>query len=267
MSIISDLFKKGERLVSNNSTAILTGVGVTGTITTAILTGQASFKAARILDSEDYTTPVDDENHDDSNIPNKRTPSTTDKIKLVWVQYIPAIGVGSLTITSIILANRIGSRQAAALAAAYGLSERAFHEYKEKVVEKLGENKEMGIRDEIAQDRVKATPINSREIILAGTGEVLCFDMLTGRYFQSTVEEIKKAENKVNFEIVNHMYASLSSFYDEIGLPATEISDTLGWNLNNRCDVKFSTVMSTDNRPCVAIDFHILPVVGYGQLY
>ena len=57
------------------------------------------------------------------------------------------------------------------------------------------------IRDEIAQDRVNANPPNSREVLIAGTGEVLFFDMLTGRYFQSTMEDIKRAENKVNYRV------------------------------------------------------------------
>jgi hypothetical protein len=31
--------------------------------------------------------------------------------------------------------------------------------------------------------------------------------------------------------------------------------------------VKISTVMSTDNRPCVAVDFHFLPTPDYGKFY
>jgi Family of unknown function (DUF6353) len=253
---IIELIDKGKQLVSDNSTALLTGIGVTGTVTTAVLTGRASFKAARIIDAE--TKALKD---DEPELTNK------DKVKLVWTHYIPAVGVGTVTISSVILANRLSSKQAAALAAAYGLSEKAFQEYKEKVVEKIGQNKETDIRDSIAQDRVRNNPVNSREIILAGTGEVLCFDILTGRYFQSSVEEIKRAENKMNFEIVHHMYVSLSAFYQEIGLPPTGFSEELGWNVDNRCEVKFSTVMSSDDRPCVAIDFHYLPIQNYGRFY
>jgi Family of unknown function (DUF6353) len=163
------------------------------------------------------------------------------------------------------MANRLAGKQAAALAAAYSLSEKAFSEYREKVVEKIGESKEQDVRDSVAQARVSKNPVNSREVILAGTGEVLCYDMLSGRYFQSSVEEIKKAENAVNFEIVNYMSCSLSKFYDAIGLPPTTMSDLLGFNLDNRCDVKFSTTMSTDDRPCIAIDFQYVPIQRYDR--
>jgi hypothetical protein len=165
------------------------------------------------------------------------------------------------------MANHEASKKIAALTVASGISERALQEYKDKVIEKLGDKKAVDIRDSIAQDRVNKTPLNTREIIIAGTGEVLCFDITTGRYFQSSVEEIRKAENKINFQIINHMYASLSSFYDEIGLPPTPYADTVGWNGNELFEVTLSTVLSPDNRPCVAIDFVRAPFAEYDRLW
>jgi hypothetical protein len=250
---LQGIFDKAKGLLGDNSSAILTAVGVTGTITTAYLTGRASFKAAEIIFQKEWIA--------------QEHLSRKEKIELVWPHYISPAVAGATTVGSIIFANRMASKEIAALALASSISERAFQEYKAKVVEKLGSTKDTAIRDEVAQDRVNANPPSTREVILAGTGEVLCFDMLTGRYFQSTVEEIKKAENTVNYDIVNHMYASLSMFYDEIGLPSTPYSDTVGWNVNNRCEVKFSTVMSTDNRPCIAVDFHFLPIAEYARLY
>jgi hypothetical protein len=165
------------------------------------------------------------------------------------------------------MANHAASKKIAALAVASGISDRALQEYKAKVVEKLGEKKEVAIRDEIAQDRVAKAPITN-EVLVIGAGDVLCFDMMTGRYFQSTVEKIRQAENKINFDILNHVYASLSSFYDELGIPPTPYSDTVGWNgLTDRFEVQFSTVLSPDNRPCIAIDFSSPPQAEYTNLY
>jgi hypothetical protein len=164
------------------------------------------------------------------------------------------------------MANRLDSRKAAALAAAYGLSEKAFSEYKDKVVEKLGENKERAVRDEVAQDRISNTPV-TKEVIITDGGEVLCFDLTTGRYFKSTVENIKQAANAVNEYIINHMYASLSQFYDELDIPPVGFSDEVGWKSDQLIEINFSTVMSPDKRPCVAIDFVHPPVADYTVLY
>ncbi len=249
-------------ILNENSTTILTGVGVSGTIATAYLTGRASFKAANLITSETVILQEEAPNGDGFLELTK-----TSKVKLVWSLYLPPVGVGVLTITSIVMANKISSKQIAALTVASGISERAFQEYKAKVVEKLGERQDRAVRDEIAQDRVSNQPIGSREIILAGTGEVLCYDMTTGRYFQSTIEEIKKAENKVNHDVLHYNSVSLSEFYDEIGLPPTSYTDQVGWNMDNPIEVVFSTTMSSDQRPCIAIDFMKQPISGYDKIY
>lgn len=244
-------------ILNENSTTILTGVGVAGTVGTAYLTGRASFKAANLIALERHQIETVEE----------ETFTTPAKVKLVWSLYLPPVGVGVFTITSIVMANKISSKQIAALTVASGISERAFQEYKAKVVEKLGDRQDRAVRDEIAQDRVTGQPVNSREIILAGTGEVLCYDMTTGRYFQSTVEEIKRAENKVNHDVLHYNSVSLSEFYDEIGLPPTSYTDQVGWNMDNPIEVTFSTTMSSDGRPCIAIDFVKQPITGYDKIY
>ena len=149
---------------------------------------------------------------------------------------------------------------------ASGVSERVFQEYKAKVIATLGENKDRDIRDGVAQDRVNQN-LAGQEVILVGQGQVLCFDMTTGRYFQSTMEDIKRAENKINSELLHHMGASLAEFHDEIGLPATNYTDSVGWGSPEMFKVMFSTVLSPDGRPCIAIDFDRPPVLEYSKVY
>lgn len=247
------VFKRVQAFAVENSPALLTGVGVIGTVTTAILTGRASFKAAEIIERNQPMEGVD-------------SPLTkNEKIKLVWTEFIPPVGVCGMTIASIIFAHRINSKQAAAMAAAYGLSEKTFSDYKEKVEEKLGVNKEQAIRDELAQDRVTANPPS--QTIIVGSGDVLCLDVLTSRYFMGNMEKIKKAENEINAEILACDGASLSRFYDEIGLDPTPYSDTVGWDLDNRCELQISTVMSADERPCLSVDFARWPKPDYGKVW
>lgn len=244
---------KARFLLNDHSTTILSAAGVGGTVATAVLTGRATFKAADLISQEKSIINLAvEENVDPVNL------SKTEKFKLIWLLYLPPAAVGVMTIASIIMANKISSKKIAALAVAGGISERALQEYKDKVVEKLGERQDQKIRDEIAQDRVTANP-PSREIMIVGP-DVLCFDMLTGRYFNSTVEDIKKAENKVNYELIHFMSCSLSQFYEEIGLAPTAYTDSVGWNMDHHMEVVFSTVMSADNRPCIAIDFSRPPI-------
>jgi Family of unknown function (DUF6353) len=246
-------------LLNENSTTILTGVGVVGTVGTAVLTGRASFKAADVLSekTKELNDGVDPEI-------DRLGFSKTEKVKLVWPYFLPPIAVGGGTVAAIVMANRISSKQIAALAIASGVSERAFQEYKEKVLEKLGDRQETAIQDEIAQDQVTNNP-PSGQVIIAGSGDVLCFEPLTGRYFNSTIETVKAAENKVNYEIIHFEYCSLSHFFDEIGLAPTDYSDMVGWNVANRMEVKFSTTMSEDKRPCLVVGYLNTPSMDYNK--
>lgn len=253
---ITQLAKRMEKFAVDNSPAILTAIGVTGTLTTAYLSGKASFKAGQIIQEENRIL----QDRGKTFLDNK------EKVKLVWKEYIPAASTATLTVTCIIGANRIGTRRAAALATAYSVSEKAFAEYKEKVVEKIGQKKEQAIRDEIAQDRVNNQPVVQREIIIAGSGDVLCYDKFTGRYFKSDMESLRRAENDVNYQVLNSMYATLSDYYERIGLPATSASEEVGWNCDKLLEVRYSTTLSDDGKPCIAIDFVVAPIRGYARL-
>jgi hypothetical protein len=250
---ISTHAKHIERVLSDNSPAILTGIGVVGSITSAYFAGTASFKAAQIIAEEQSFLEYD--------MTNKQ------KAKLVWRLYIPAAGTLVITGASIICANRIGTRRAAALAAAYGTLDKTFKEYKEKVIEKIGDQKEHDVRAAVAQDRINENPPQTAQIIVTETGNVLCRDSLTDRYFRSSLERIRKAQNDVNAEVYNNMYASLSDFYIGIGLPPTSLSDELGWNTDKPCELYFVGAITPETgEPCIDIQYSVSPVRNYHKI-
>lgn len=251
---LSETLKQVEKFTIDNSPTILTTVGVIGTISTAYLTGMATFKAAEIISQEEFILSAQGSNY-------KLT--VKDKVEVSWKFYIPAVGVGVLSCGAIIAANHIGSRRTAAIAAAYTVSEKAFSEYKNKVVEKIGEKKERGFRNEIAQDEVNANPVSGREVIIVDSKGGLCYDSYSKRYFQSDMETLKKAQNDTNYQILNEMYASLSDFYQRIGLPVTEYSEEVGWTTDRPLDVSFVPTFSEDQRPCISVSFRVSPIRNY----
>jgi hypothetical protein len=248
--VFEELTKRLGKFTADNSPAILTGIAVAGTITTAYLTGKASVKAAEILRDEAIRWDVP-----------TRELKPKYVVEAVWKLYIPAVSSAALTVACIVGANQIGTRRATAMAAAYSLTERAYAEYKDKVVEKIGSNKERALRDEIQQDRVNNYPA-SREIIVSGL-DVLCYDKFTGRYFSSDMETLKKAQNDTNYQVNNEYYASLTDFYNRIGLRPTGMSDEVGWNSDRLLELSFSSVISEDGRPCLAFEFVVVPVRGF----
>jgi hypothetical protein len=271
MHIPASLQQKAGQFLANNASGLLTAGGVVGVGVTAVLTGRASFKAAEIIREKNamnmYHARVAAEAEEDDLI---LIPDLTKRqmAMMVWPQYIPPVIVGTATIASIVMANRVSAKRAAALAVAYGISETRLQEYKTKVQEKFGITKERGVRDDIAQERVTNNP-PTKEVIVVGNGDVLCFDSISGRYFHGSVEVIKSAENKINAELFQNQYVSLSDFYDLIGLPPTAFSEEVGWNTQSMepFQISFSTTTTPDNRPCLVLDYSSVPKPDYARLY
>lgn len=215
-------FARNTRLtLSKHSPAILIGIGITGMITTTALAVKATPKALQLIEMRKEELEVD-------SLP------PVEVVKTTWKCYIPAaiscVAAGACFIGS----HSVHARRHAALATAYKLSETAFTEYREKVIETIGEKKERAVRDKVSEEQIKNTPLTRSEVIVTGRGQTLFLEPLSHRYFYSDIEKINKAVNKLNHDIITDPFDAgvcLNDFYDEIGLPPTMTGDTIGWKL------------------------------------
>lgn len=246
---LSNIFAQTIKTIKSNAPEILTALGVTGVVTTSYLTAKASFKASKAVDEDPRGKVI-------AGIFYKEELTTKEQVQLVWKLYIPAGVSGALTIGCIIVSARATQRRTTAAITAYSITERAFSEYREKVIEELGKGKEQKIIDGLAQEQVTKTLPGSREVIIAGSGHVLCCELFTHRYFRSDMETLRKAQNDINVKVVNDLYVTLDEFYDVIGLPHTANSSNLGWDSNRLMDLEFSTVLSEEGEPCLAFDYN-----------
>ena len=255
---VSKLCKNVKVMVSKRSPEILTGLGIAGMITTTVLAVKATPKAL------DLIARAEDEKFDNGH-GDKLTVS--EKMKVAWKPYIPAAITGIASISCIIGASSVHAKRNAAIAAAYNLSQTALTEYKEKVVETIGEKKEQAIKDKIAKDKIKKDPVSKSEVIVTGKGNTLCYDAFNSRYFYSDIDQIKRAINELNRIMLNQMYVSLNDFYDELNLKHSGNGDELGWKLDDGfIEVDFSSQLSDDGRPCLVIEYMVAPRYDYSKL-
>jgi hypothetical protein len=241
------------------SPEILSGLAITGVITTAVLAVRATPKAmARIDDLADR--------HYEDHPEIMSKPGNLAKFRETWTLYIPAALSAAGTIACIAGASRIGSRRNTALVAGMAFADRAFQEYREEVKEVLGERKETAVRDRIAEKRIDENPPGS-QVIITGSGPQLCYDTLTDRYFQGDIEAIRRAENEINRAIIHDMYASQNDFYALIGLDDCVAGEELGWNMEHFLKIIFTSKLSKEGIPCLAIGYEFLPIAKYGQVF
>lgn len=242
-TFLTELGRNACTWTKENQTKILTGLSIgctAGAVTTAVV---GTVKAVRAIDAEREVQRDD-------------KLAARDILRVCWKYYIPT---ATLTLGAVgfqLGAESKHSREYAALASVCTLSETAFREYKEKVVETLGEKEESKVREAIAKDRMEKDPVTVHEVHYTGNGKPLCYDRLSARYFNCDMDVIDAAVNTLNYRMLDEMYVTVNDFYDEINLPQNELGARMGWSVDNgKITLSKDYGPAKNGEPCVVIGF------------
>ena len=251
---ISKLIESSKKKLSDNAPEIMIGFGLAGMLTSTIMAVKATPKAMAIIEEEeDYLN---------------RELTKIEKAKLVWKPYVPA-ALGYCASTALIIgANNVNSKRSAMFAGAYKLSEQTLATYRDKVIETIGEEKEREISDKVARDKVKEarqTSYHANEVIY-GTGQCLCYDPISGRYFNSDMDKIRKIENDLNYRLMKENMISLNEFYTELGMECIDMGFKYGWNIDEGLiEVRFTSTITDDNKLCLVVTFARSPRLDFDK--
>lgn len=272
---IVNFFNGVRSTMDKHSPEILTGIGITGMITTTVLAVKATPKALELIEEAKYKKEEETVEHNCKVNKVSECMSSDLKplevVKAAWKPYIPAAITGSLSVACLVGASRVNFKRNAALATAYTLSEKALKDYKDSVVETIGEKKEEKIKEKVAQKKVDKQPASKSEVVMVNSdGNVLFLEPVSNRYFKSNVESIRKIINDLNYRLTTgtEEYISLSEFYDEIGLSHTSISDEIGWNIyrDGQIAVDMPSAKTDKGEPCLVLDYNVSPRYDYTKL-
>lgn len=259
-AIFTDLGKVARK----HSPEILTGIGIAGMLSTTVLAVRATPKALMLIEEKKREKKF-------AVIKDGGDPDLTklEIVKTAWKPYIPAAVTGAASVACLVGASSVNARRNAALAAAYALSESTLADYKEKVVETIGEKKAQEVKDAIAKDKVENDPVSRKEIAITDKGETLCYDALSGRYFKSDIEYIRRAVNNLNERLLFDTHVSLNEYYDEIGLEEIfPMGENLGWTVDpdsankGLIELDFSSQLA-EGTPCLVVGFSNAPRYDY----
>ena len=238
--------------VVKHSPEILMGVGIAGMVTTTVLAVKATPKALKLIEERKEKEGKE-----------KLTPLET--VETTWKCYIPTAAVAVASMGCLIGSTTIGVKRHAALLTAYRIAETAHEEYKEQVVETVGEKKEKEVVDNLAQKHLEKNPVTSNEIHSTPHGNTLCYEAFSGRYFRSDMQAIRSAVNDLNEDMLSYNYASLNDLYEKIGLESTDMGYELGWNILNggKIEVRYSSQLASTGEPCLVMTFKNAPRYDY----
>lgn len=294
LSKVSGTVNKIGFKLKKHSPEILIVVGVVGTVTSAVMACKATTKVSKVIDK----TKVDvDGVHEavEKGVTKAGEEYTLEDSKkdltLIYVQtgvklaklYAPSVILGALSITSMVASNNILRKRNVALAAAYATIDKGFKEYRNRVVERFGEEVDKELRYNIKAKKVEETVVdeNGKEKKVKTTVNVSELGEYSdyARYFDASSRNWEKSSMDYNrqFLSIQQNYANdllkakgqlfLNEVYDLLDIPRTPAGQIVGWVYNPKNDSgdnyvdfgAFETTKETENgyEPVFILDFNV----------
>lgn len=242
---------EASKYVTKRSPEILTGLGITGLLSSTVLAVRSTPEAMRRIGKRKRELQVAEL-------------SKTETVKAAWKCYIPAAVTAMISTGCIVGGSTINYKRNMALTAAYALSETAFKDYKEKVEETLAKKDVEKIKDAVAQGNIEKNPLNEDEVIITKNGNHLCYDITSGRYFRSDINKIKQVINELNERLHQEQFISQNELFTELGLEPVGGGYELGWDATDGIiRVDYSSQIAANGEPCLTINYRISPLHNY----
>ena len=241
---MNGLLEQSKKFVKRNASTILTVAGGVGVVATTITAVKATPKAVILLEKakEEKGEKL----------------TTFEKVQVAWKPYIPATLIGAGTIACIFGANILNKRQQASLISAYAFLDNSYKEYKKKVEELYGEDGVAHIREELAKDNYE--PLEKPDY-----NKQLFYDEFSKTYFESTTEDVLRAEYNINKTIANEGGAFLYEFYDYLNIPYEPYAKELGWSQSILSDMYWTYWLDFDHSKMITDDDREYYIVSMRQ--
>lgn len=245
---------RGGIILKKYSPEILTAAGVVGIIGSTVMACRATLKVEDVLDESRKKNnlinavhsgeiEVDEEYTDKDYSKDLIVNRTQTAVKLIKL-YGPSVTLGALSIASILGGQHILKKRNVAIMAAYKLCEESFTNYRSRVKNELGEEKDhqfyYGIQEETVKEKIKTDTGKSKTI--TKTVEKLpdhlysqyarFFDEANPNWDKSPEQNmyfLKMAQNHLNDLLKARGHVFLNEVYDTLGFERSEAGQLVGW--------------------------------------
>lgn len=227
--------------LQKHSPKILFSAGLVGAVTSTVLACKATLKLEEVLEGTqktliDIDTVMDHPNYSDEDKTKDKAIVYTKAVVAIGKLYAPSIILGTLSISCLVGSHHILTSRNTGLMAAYAALEKGFDEYRTRVREDLGEDKERELRygSEVVTTKdadgkkVKATRVASGEPSVYAR----FFDQMSPSWERRP--ELNKLFLKCQQQYANDKlhadgYLFLNDVYEMLGIPRSSAGQIVGW--------------------------------------
>ena len=239
--------------VEKHSPEILMGVGVVGVVATTVTACRATMKLNDILDECEETrdkiksvqeNPAYDDRYSDEDAQKDLTINYVQTGVKIAKLYAPSVALGVLSVGCLVGSHSVMQKRNAALSAAYLTVDKSFKEYKQRVIDRVGEEVEKEIRYGIKAEEVVETVTDEEgnETTVTETVKMMNPNLYSdyARFFDEASPYWQKdPEYNLVFLKAQQQYANdllrakgrlfLNDVYDMLGIEKTKAGQIVGW--------------------------------------
>ncbi len=183
-------------------------------------------------------------------------------VKIVKL-YAPAIVIGGISIYALTSSNRILTRRNVALTAAYGALEKGFNQYRERVVDRYGEEVDRDLRYGTEIVTIEDKKGKKQEVVRVSMDDpsiyARFFDPVSPSWDKNPEYNmifLKCQQNYANDLLKSRGHVFLNEVYDMLGLPRSQAGAVVGWVLSKNGETdNFINFGVFDGKEQVARDF------------
>ena len=239
--------------LKKHSPEIFIAVGVVGTVASAVMACKATTKLNDILEESKEQIDAIHEAPQKEELKDRYDEDMMRKdLALVYFQtgvkvaklYAPAVILGTLSITGIVASNNILRKRNVALAAAYATVDKGFKEYRERVVERYGEQVDYELTHNIKTKEITETVVDEKgkekqvkkTVEVADpnvTNDYIKYFTRSNPYWDDTPDYVelflRSQQNYANDRLKVDKVLTLNDVYDSLGFQKTKAGMVVGW--------------------------------------
>lgn len=253
-TVATRTFHKAGFQLKKHSPEILVVTGVIGTVVSAVMACKATTKVSAIVDK---TKEDIDAIHEVANNPEFAEEYTQEDSKkdlaITYAQtgmklvklYAPAVIVGTVSVTGILVGHNILRKRNLALATAYAAVDTGFKQYRGRVVERFGEQLDKELRYNIKAKEIEETVVDKKgkektvtktvevaDPIGAGSPYTFCFDETANCWVRDAERNkffLMRQQQHANEVLQSKGYLFLNEVLDMVGIPRCKAGQVVGW--------------------------------------
>lgn len=253
---LSRSFHKFGLRIKKHSPEILVGVGVVGTIASAVMACKATTKVSDILEEAKEQIDAIHQVVEKKDNEGKYTQEDTNKaLTIVYVKtglelvklYAPAVTLGALSLAGIVTSHHIMRKRNIALAAAYLTEHTGFKEYRDRVITRFGQELDRELKNNIKIETVNEHVIDEdgneqvveRKVEVTNPNDYSTY----ARFFDDGCKgwsknselnlcTLRSVQNYANDLLKSRGYVFLNDVYDMLGIHRSRAGQVVGWIYN-----------------------------------